>query len=222
MEIVVKPRRTVAARVGAVVSTVLMLAVLLVSAGYLIPSALGYQRYIITGGSMTGTYDKGSVVFEKKVPSSQLQVGDVITYMPPPNSGVTNLVTHRILTEKVDKKSGDTVFRTKGDFNPDKDPWTFTLNQTDQPVVQFSIPYIGWVFLFLADPRHRMWTIGGPAAAVALMSLVQAASNARKVRAAAQPAAVPAAAAALLEPAQPVMDAPVPVAVRALELEPIG
>ena len=221
MEIVPKTRRSTAARVGSVVSSVLMLAVLLVSAGYLVPSALGFQRYIITGGSMTGTYDKGSVVFEKKVPSSHLQVGDVITYMPPPSSGVTNLVTHRIISEKPAKEGG-LVFRTKGDFNPDKDPWTFTLDQADQPVVNFSIPYIGWIFLFLADPSHRMWTIGGPAAAVALMSLFQAGSNARKIRAAAQPATAPVAAAAPPKPAKPVQAAPLPVAARGLSLEPVA
>src|SRR5689334_12444114 len=152
MEIVVQPRtrRTVWARLGSVVSSVLMLAVLLVSVGYLVPSLLGYQRYIITGGSMTGTYDKGSIVFEKAVPNDELEVGDVITYLPPATSGVTTLVTHRILTVK-DTKDGR-VFRTQGDYNPDKDPWTFTLDEGSQPVVQYSVPYLGWVFLFLADP----------------------------------------------------------------------
>ena len=217
MEIVVQPRarRTAWARLGSALSSILMLAVLLVSIGYLVPSLLGYQRYIITGGSMTGTYDKGSIVFEKAVPNDELQVGDVITYLPPASSGVTTLVTHRILTVKVTDEGR--VFRTQGDANPDRDPWTFTLDQGSQPVVQYSVPYVGWVFLFLADPQHRMWAIGGPAAAVALMSLVQAAANARKIRAQAKPVLAPAAAGAA--PLEPVA---VPVTARALELTPVG
>ena len=184
MEIVIEQRRrrSPAARVGSALSSLLMLAVLLVSAGYLVPSLLGYQRYIITGGSMTGTYDRGSIVFEKARPSAALEVGDVITYLPPPSSGVTDLVTHRIV-RKTPGADGGFVFRTKGDANPYRDPWKFTLDDTSQPVVTYSVPYVGWVFLFLSDPRHRTWAIGGPAAAVALLSLLQAARNARQERA---------------------------------------
>lgn len=221
MEIVIEPRRrrSAAARVGSAVSSLLMLAVLLASAGYLVPSLMGYQRYIITGGSMTGTYDRGSIVFEKARPSAALAVGDVITYLPPASSGVTDLVTHRIV-RKTAAADGGFVFRTKGDANPYRDPWTFTLDDTAQPVVTYSVPYVGWVFLFLADPRHRMWAIGGPAAAVALLSLLQAARNARQEHASrtGRSARAPAAPAAPSAPAA----APAPVPADARELEPVG
>lgn len=166
-------------RLGRVVSSVLLIAVLLLSVAYLLPSLLGYQRYIITGGSMTGTYDKGSIVFEKLVPRDDLRVGDVITYVPPASSGVTNLVTHRIVHERTGE-DGWRVFRTRGDANPSRDPWTFSLDEAEQPVVAFAVPHAGWVFLFLHDPRHRMWLIGGPAALIALVSLVEAFRNARR------------------------------------------
>ena len=32
---------------------------------------------------MTGTYDRGSLVFDEVVPVDDLKVGDVITYRPP-------------------------------------------------------------------------------------------------------------------------------------------
>jgi signal peptidase len=175
-----KPRSR-GARVGSIAGSVLMLAVLLLSVAYVVPSLLGYQRYIITGGSMTGTYDKGSVVFEQVVPSSELKVGDVITYLPPQSSGVTNLVTHRLVRAHAGQ-DGRTVYRTKGDFNPSKDPWTFTLDHAEQPVVRFHVPYIGWFFLFLADPHHRMLLIGIPAGIVALLSIGEAANNVRKAK----------------------------------------
>ena len=183
MEITPVRRRRRLARVGNALSSLLLLAIFLVAAGYVVPSFLGYERYIITGGSMAGTYDKGSIVFEEVVPSEQLEVGDVITYMPPPSSGVSDLVTHRIITIK-DGRDGGLVFRTQGDANPHRDPWVFALDGATQPVVTYSVPYVGWAFLFLADPEHRMWVIGGPAALVALLSLAEAARNARTARAA--------------------------------------
>jgi signal peptidase len=186
-----KPRSR-GARIGGVAGSALMLAVLLLSAAYVVPSLLGYQRYIITGGSMTGTYDKGSVVFERVVPTSDLRVGDVITYLPPASSGVTNLVTHRLVGAHAGP-DGRTVYRTKGDFNPAQDPWTFTLDKSQQPVVRFHVPFIGWFFLFLADPHHRMLLIGIPAGLVALLSIGEAVRAASNARGAKRPAAAPAA-----------------------------
>lgn len=151
------------------------------AAAYLAPSAFGYERYVITGGSMTGTYDKGSVVFEKVVPVEELQVGDVITYQPPASSGATTLVTHRII--KIGQGAdGRTVFRTQGDANPDPDPWRFSLTSSDQGVVEFSVPYAGWVLVGLADRQTRMLVIGIPAGLIALVSLVQLAVALRQRR----------------------------------------
>ncbi|HWJ82904.1 MAG TPA: signal peptidase I [Nocardioides sp.] len=152
--------------------TLVLVVLTALAAAYLAPSALGYERYVITGGSMTGTYDKGSVVFEKVVPVEELQVGDVITYQPPASSGATTLVTHRIIkiTEGAD---GRTVYRTQGDNNPDPDPWRFSLTSPDQGVVTFSVPYVGWALVGLADRDTRMLVIGIPAGLIALISLVQ-------------------------------------------------
>ena len=97
------------------------LACMVVALGFIAPAAFGFQRYVITGNSMTGTIDLGSVVFAEVVPVDELEVGDVITYLPPPESGVDDLVTHRIVS--ID----DDVYRTQGDANSDPDPWTFRL-----------------------------------------------------------------------------------------------
>ncbi len=139
-------------------------------AAWIAPSLFGYSRYVITGPSMTGTHDKGSVVFEKPVPVSALAVGDVITYLPPPDSGVPNLVTHRILAMEP-AEGGGTVLTTKGDANPTPDPWHFQLVDDEQPVVSFSVPHVGWAFIALADREVRMLLIGVPAALIALFAL---------------------------------------------------
>ncbi|WP_418607188.1 signal peptidase I [Georgenia sp. SUBG003] len=147
------------------------MAVTLVAAIYLLPGLLGYERYVITGGSMSGTFEKGSVAFERTVPVSALEVGDVITYMPPAEAGVDNLVTHRI-SEITTGEGGAQLLRTKGDANADVDPWAFQLTDDVQPVVSFTLPYLGYVFMALADPAVRILVIGVPAGLVALRSLV--------------------------------------------------
>jgi signal peptidase I len=136
----------------------------------LIPAALGYQRYVIVSGSMTGTYDRGSIVFDKEVPVSDLEVGDVITYQPPPGTFSQKLVTHRIVWIGTDKE-GERTFRTKGDANPSADPWTFNLERGDQAKVDFAVPYVGYLLAALSIPTVRMLAIGVPAILVALLIL---------------------------------------------------
>ncbi len=52
--------------------TVACVLVTLLGVAFLVPSLLGYQRYVITGTSMTGTIDLGSVAFERVVPVADL------------------------------------------------------------------------------------------------------------------------------------------------------
>jgi signal peptidase I len=149
---------------------ILTAAAVALAAAVLLPALLGYQRYVITSGSMTGTYDRGSLVYDRVVPTSSLKVGDVITYAPPRGAGPAGLVTHRIhaITTGPD---GRRVFRTKGDFNPSVDPWTFTLQNPTQAKVAFHLPYVGFALAALADRSFRMLIIGIPALLVALSVL---------------------------------------------------
>lgn len=164
--------------------TVLLLVVTLGCAAYIVPGLLGYERYVITGGSMSGTIERGSVTFEKRVPVEDLVVGDVITYLPPPASGVDTLVTHRIAksTPGAAGTASTAVFRTKGDANPDPDPWTFSLTSGTQPVVVHAVPYVGYVFIALADPHVRLLVIGAPSAVIALLALRDLVSALRPTR----------------------------------------
>ncbi|QIX28904.1 signal peptidase I [Nocardioides sp. JQ2195] len=159
-------------RLGSLSVNLLLVATLLGAAAYTLPSLLGYQRYVITGGSMSGTFERGSVVFSKVVPAEDLRVGDVITYLPPPSSGVDTLVTHRIIRIGHDEL-GRRVLRTRGDANPDPDPWRFTLTDIDQAVVAFSVPHVGHVFIALADRDNRRLLIGVPAGLVGLTAIFQ-------------------------------------------------
>jgi len=152
-------------------ATSALLLVVTVGAGaYVVPGLFGYERYVITGGSMSGSIDKGSIAFEKAVPVEDLVVGDVITYLPPTESGVTTLVTHRIVAF-LPGEDGTRILRTQGDANPDPDPWSFTLAAGTQPVVEYAVPHLGHVFVALADPQVRLVVVGLPAALIALVAL---------------------------------------------------
>lgn len=159
------------ARMVRTVLNLLLAVVTLSAASYLAVSALGYERYVITGGSMSGSIERGSLVLERAVPVHELEVGDVITYLPPPDSGVQNLVTHRLTSIKA-APDGSTVLRTKGDANAAPDPWTFSLTAQTQPVVEVVVPKVGYAFIALADRETRMLVVGAPAGLVALLSLV--------------------------------------------------
>jgi signal peptidase len=167
-----RPRRSIAARVGSGLVNLLVVAVTLAGVGYLAPSLFGYERYVITGGSMSGTFEKGSIAFEKPTPVEDLEVGDVITYLPPADSGVTNLVTHRIIKDTI-LDTGVRQLQTQGDANPDPDPWKFSLSGDTQPAVTATVPHAGWIFIALADRETRMLAIGIPAALIALASLLE-------------------------------------------------
>jgi signal peptidase len=135
-----------------------------------LPALFGIQRYVIVSGSMTGTYDRGSVVFDDVVPVAALKTGDVITYRPPAGAGPNHLVTHRIAAITTDR-NGNRTFRTKGDANQAADPWTFSLPDGKQARVRAGVPYVGFVIAALSDRRVRMIVIGLPALLIALSSL---------------------------------------------------
>jgi signal peptidase len=133
----------------------------------LLPAVFGLQRYVITGDSMTGTYDRGSVVFSEIVPIDQLRVGDVITYEPPAASGVDGLITHRIVAINQDQR-GRPVLRTKGDANQSRDPWRFQLEGSEQARTVAGVPYVGYAFAALGIREVRMTLVGIPALLIAL------------------------------------------------------
>ena len=157
-----------------VVSTLLSVVGTLVAVAFIVPSFFGLQRYVITGTSMTGTIGFGSIAFEEVVPVHDLRVGDVITYAPPPASGVDHMVTHRIVAIH------GATYRTKGDAVPQADPWKFRLDAPEQSRVVFSVPWAGYPFIWLADRGIRMLVIGAPAAAIALVSLGQVLESLRR------------------------------------------
>ena len=155
---------------GRIASGAALVVATLAAALVLAPAVLGWERYAIVSGSMSGTYDQGSLVLAEVVPVADLKVGDVITYTPPRGSGPDGLVTHRIAAIGRDDQGGR-VFRTKGDANPIADPWTFSLDSATQARVRYGIPYAGHALAALGRRDVRMAVIALPALLIALFSL---------------------------------------------------
>ena len=145
----------------------LLLAAFGLAAVMLVPALFGYERYVVTGASMTGSIDRGSIVFDEVVPADALRKGDVITFVPPaPWGQAGNRVTHRITGLR--EIRGETVMRTRGDANAAADPWRMVLDQSQQARVAFHVPYVGYALSALSIKKVRMLVIGLPAALIAL------------------------------------------------------
>jgi signal peptidase len=134
----------------------------------IVPPLLGYSRYVLVGNSMEPTVHKGSVIYDEAVPVSQLRRGDIVTYLPPPQTQtVAHDVTHRIIWVGKDR-AGRAAFRTKGDHNAAADPWTFVLTSASQARYVFAVPGVGYVLAALSVKWVRMLLLGLPAALIAL------------------------------------------------------
>ena len=128
------------------------------------PIGLGLDRYVMTGDSMAGSIDRGSIAFERVVPVSDLRVGDVITYPQPGVPGERTMVTHRIVTVAA---GGDPHPGRRGVDGPD--PWLLHPEAPTMSRVEFTVPWIGWAYLLLFHPQGWVLMIASALTLVVLM-----------------------------------------------------
>jgi signal peptidase I len=156
MEITTSPHRPASTPWGRLVALVVILAPVSILA--LLPSGLGLQRYVISGDSMDsgigGGIATGTVVFEREVPVGDLRVGDVITYRPPSSYGYDGMVTHRIV------EVGPSGILTQGDAERRPDPWVLRPEEPTLPRVAFTLPWVGYAYLFLVHPNTWLLLVG--------------------------------------------------------------
>lgn len=107
------------------------------------PSVGGFQMYIVQGGSMSPTFEVGSLAFIKPVEPRELARGDIITYHSV--GGGNTLTTHRIMD--VHREGGQIYFTTKGDANQTNDQFpVFPENIVGRLV--FTVPHVGYLMNF--------------------------------------------------------------------------
>jgi signal peptidase I len=162
-------------RILHVLNWVAFWAVIAVAGLMLVPSLLGYDRYVIVSGSMEPAIGTGSVVYDRAVPVEDLAVGDIITFLPPPEYNPEEPVTHRIheisrapqgTTVNGKAAGGALQYRTKGDANKDVDPWTIVFDKPDQARVEHHIEKLGYVYIALSNRWVQLLVIGLPAAVI--------------------------------------------------------
>ena len=159
--------RSLARVAGRGLASLLLVATLGALAVTFVPQALGYERYVLVGGSMEPTIHRGSLVFDELVRVRELRAGDVITYVPP---GRRRPVTHRIVSAQR-QRTGSPIFRTQGDNNAAPDMRPFKLDQATQARYSFAVPYLGWLFIALGTPQARFLLLALPALLIALWML---------------------------------------------------
>ena len=151
-------------RVLKLLATAGLLVLLAIAVLILVPPLLGYQRYVITGGSMGGALPRGSIAYDEVVPTEHIRVGDVITYRPPNGE---RLLTHRVVWIGR-RRHGLRMYRTRGDASKAPDPRAFLLPNDGQARVVFHVPLAGYVLAALSVKAIRMVAIGVPALAIAI------------------------------------------------------
>lgn len=131
--------------------------------------AAGYRPVVVYSGSMEPEVGVGALAFVERVPSERIGTGDVITFTDPYNPG--RLVTHRVV-ETLERPEGGLAYRTKGDANASRDPWTIAL-PGDAGRLAFDVPYAGYA-LWYAKTREARTAVILLVSALVLVLLLRA------------------------------------------------
>jgi signal peptidase len=128
----------------------------------------GYRPVAVYSGSMEPDLAVGALAFVERVPADEIEVGDVITFSDPYQPG--RLVTHRVV-ETAERPEGGLAYRTKGDANLERDPWTISLGDRGGRVA-FDVPYAGYA-LWYAKTREARTALIFLVAGLVLVALLR-------------------------------------------------
>lgn len=110
-------------KIGSVLSTLLIVAELVIIAGIVIcriggntPSVFGYRMYVIVSPSMEPEISVGDMIISKEYEGQALSVGDVVTYLGREGEMAGKVITHKIVAIE-----GETII-TQGVANREADP----------------------------------------------------------------------------------------------------
>lgn len=144
-------RRTLTALTWAAAAAALTL----LFATVLLPRLTGWVPLTVLSGSMEPSIPAGSMIAVEPLHGEeglrQIDVGDVVTFMPWPDD--PTLVTHRVhsLGATVD---GETVLTTQGDANDSVDPEPVGAPQL-RGKVRYHVPYAGSLSTVLNTDQKR-------------------------------------------------------------------
>lgn len=164
---------------------VILAVVASVTPAVLVPRLGGGTPYTVLTGSMRPGLPPGTLVVTRPVETTELGVGDVITYQL--NSGDAAVVTHRIVSQGLDA-DGEPVFRTQGDANnaPDEN-WVRPVQVMGEK--WYSVPYLGYVSNGLTGTQRQngIYLTAAGLMGYALLMLAGSAWDSRRRRSVAEP-----------------------------------
>lgn len=126
----------------------------------------GQRLFVLTSGSMTGTYDAGTAVVTVPITADQLRVGQVVTFRASNGEYVTHRIVRLVTLPKTD--SNGVVVRdesgrremlyfaqTKGDSNEDPDADLAPVGQVRFLVVG-GYPHLGTMLVWSRTPLGKL------------------------------------------------------------------
>lgn len=126
----------------AFVSLIVIMAILLVGT-----RLIGLTPYTVISGSMEPKFAVGSLIYVRSVETEKIQIGDPITFVM--NKDL------RVATHRVVEITPEGNFVTKGDANETIDGTSVHPNNViGKP--EFSIPYLGYLSVFLSSIQGRI------------------------------------------------------------------
>ena len=149
------------------VGVVVLFAVLLIGV-----RLFGVQVYSVISGSMEPEYPVGSLIYVKEVKPSEVQVGDVITFVLSNKTPAT----HRVIG--IDKDNQ--LFNTQGDANYQINDETGEKVYMEDPPVHFNyligkpvfkIPLLGYIAYYIQHPPGMYIAIAAGAILLILVFL---------------------------------------------------
>jgi len=107
----------------------------------------GIRYFEVVSKSMQSVIPKGSLVFTQKVPSGEIKVNDIITYLRSDEENVTHKVI--AIVPNFDGR-GTLGFQTQGTDNPDPDP-DIVAAANVVGVVKWHVAGLGFTLRYIAD-----------------------------------------------------------------------
>ena len=148
--------------------TTILVAIVVVLAVMLVGVRLtGIQVFTVLSGSMEPTYHTGSLLYVKSVDYTEIEAGQVITFMLDEDT----IATHRVVEVVPDEEDESVIrYRTKGDANDAEDgSLVHYKNVIGTPI--FSIPYMGYVANYIQNPPGTYIAISAGAILLLLVFL---------------------------------------------------
>lgn len=109
-------------------------------AAFVVSLIVGVRPLNVISGSMEPTIPTGAMVFSKKIPASEIKVGDIITTNR--TDGDSGLITHRVVSIVQDEGARYTM-EMRGDANQSDDPQPYVITEAYRYL--FHIPVLGFI-----------------------------------------------------------------------------